>query len=147
MATKVTDAFSAQGTELYVKIAGLNTQVFQIQKMGGPGSQVKIADKSTLSSPGGYEETQPLMKKLSPVPLTVIWDPADVAIQYLQASNAAYPQPLEEFTQVASDPSKRTVNFHAYVSKFDPTSDTNAMGMVAIELTPSGPPVFSVGGI
>lgn len=144
--SQTTNAFSAQGTSLYVKRAGLGwKEITQIQKMSGPGSTVKIADKSTLSSPGGYEETQPLMKKLSPVPMTLVWDPSDTTLTYLQTSNATYPQPLEEFMQVASDPNLRTVRFSAYVTKFDPATNVNEMGMLSMELTPSGAPSFSFG--
>lgn len=99
-----TTAFSAQGTQLYVKRAGLGwKEINQIKTMSGPGTTVKIADISTLSSPGGYEEKYPLMKNLSPVPLSLVWNPADTTIAYLETSNKTYQQPLEEFLQIASD--------------------------------------------
>jgi hypothetical protein len=144
--SQTTVSFSAQGTALYVKRAGLGwKEIAQIKTMGGPGTTSKIADVSTLSSPSGYEEKKPLMKSLSPVALSIIWDPSDATITYLQTSNATYPQALEEFLQVASDPNLRTCHFFAYVTKFEPHENTNEVGMMTIELTPTGAPGFSFG--
>lgn len=144
--SQTTVAFSAQGTDLYVKRPGLGWKpINQIKTMGGPGNIVKIADISTLSSPGGYEEVKPLMKKLTPVPLSLVWDPSDTTITYLQTSNNTYPQPLEEFLQIASDPNLRTCHFFAYVTKFEPKETTNDVGLLDVELTPTGAPGFSFG--
>lgn len=141
-----TTAFSAQGTELYVKVPGQGFKVInQITKLGGPGITDTIATISTLSSPGGFEEVKPLMKKPTPVTFSLVWNPADTTITYLQTSKATYPAPLEEFLEIASDPNERTVHFFGYVTKFEPTTDVNTVGMMAVEITPTGAPGFSFG--
>jgi len=142
-ASQTTVSFSAQGTGLYVQIAGLYTPIMQITKLTGPGITDTIATISTLSSPGGFEEVKPLMKKPTAVTFSMVWNPSDPVVFYLQASKAAYPAPLEKFIEVQSDPAGTIVSFSGYVTKFEPTSDVNTVGMMAVEITPTGPPAFS----
>ena len=142
--SQVTVAFSAQGTALYVKIAGQGFQeITQIKTMSGPGITDKLADISTLSSLGGFEEVKPLMKKPTPLSGSLIWDPAAASHAYMQNSKVAYPATLEEFLQIASDPNGRTVHFFAYVTKWEPSTTTNEVGMINFEVTPTGAPGFS----
>ncbi len=139
-----TVAFSAQGTALYVKIPGTGfREITQIKTMAGPGITDKLADISTLSSEGGFEEVKPLMKKPTPLTGSLVWNPSDDSHQYMQDSKVTYPATLEEFLQIASDPAGRTVHFFAYVTKWEPSTTTNEVGMINFEITPTGAPGFS----
>ncbi len=135
-----TVTFNPQGTRLLVRINGVFTDIFQLQGVTGPSAAPNMANTTTLSSPLGFEESQPLSKKWSPVTGTLQWNPADAVHRYLEDSNFASPQPLERFMEIASDANSETVIFSGYVTGFNRKLITGQTGMVDLTIQPSGPP-------
>ena len=138
--SQVTVATSGQGSQLYVKISGIYTEIPQLKNLNGPGMASDIADVSCLSSPGGFKEKKPLMKDPTTLTADLIWDPGNAAHDYLRKSNAAYPSALEDFIEIASDTHATTCRFQGYVTKFDPKYSAQEVLMVSLEVTPTGEP-------
>lgn len=136
-------AYSSQGTQLKVTISGTPTIVPQAKGLTGPNVTWTIEDITTLSSPSNFKEKLPLMKDPGPVTFTLVYDPANTAIEYLRGSNFAEFGTLETFSIVTSSLTPKTIGFTAYVTKFAFKHESNKSAQVDVELTLTGPVSFA----
>ena len=110
----------------------------QLKGFKTPSNKWDIADKTTLSSPSNSKEKQPLMKDPGQCTGQMVFDPANEQHEYLRASNNEDVLPLEDFKVVYSDDDATVRLFQGYVTGFDESVQSAAMGMVDLEITASG---------
>ncbi len=138
-----TIGYSSQGTVLQVSISAVYTTVGQPQGLTGPSISWTIEDISTLTSPSNFKEKLPLMKDPSTVAFTLIYDSANVAIEYLRASNFAATGTLEAFKIITSAVVPKTIGFSAYVTKFMFKHVVNKAAAIDVDLTLTGAVTFA----
>lgn len=134
-----TTAFSSQLSVLKVTITATPTTIPQLRGLRGPSfGNWDIRDITNLTSPSNYKEKLPIMKDPGTVASQMIWNPADSAQEYVRASNAAATAVLETFSEVLSNVDTSTIDFSAYVTKFEVTLNHGEEAIAELELTPTG---------
>lgn len=128
-------AISSQGSKLQVSISSTFTDVTKIDSIMMPSVNADYDDVTTLAATA-YKEYLPVLKDVSQLQVSGIWEGADTAQVYLRAANLS--QALESFKVIMSDSGSYTVAFSAYVQTFEVTAATNKAQRFTMTLRVSG---------
>lgn len=141
-------AISSFGTLLKIGDGGTPTEnfttIFEVLDIKPPPIERDTEDATNHSSPGGWEEWIPTIKKGGEVTFDINWDPAHATHSFTTGLLKDLDDGTKRnFQVVFPDTGNTTWSFPAYVTKFEPDAPVKGKLTASVTLKISGQPTLA----
>ena len=137
----MTDAISAFGTQLKIKIAEAYTAIAEITRIRGLNLTAETVEVTSHSSTDAWKEYIPTVLSAGDVTFDLNYVPSDTA--HAALVSALIEKTKSDFQIILPDTGSTTWTFSAYVTAFNVEANVNGALTAAITLRVTGKPTVS----